>query len=257
MSGKPAWVEAADVNGGAEWGSDGNTQDGLYYYRPDERATAANWFHGEVYNEALEMTKEFAYGIPIGAIADMFADQISNCFVNDDCSSSNTSDAWKNPGSGIAVSPNNILFWDGPDTGGEVRQVRVSQRGHQVRSAHRRCKRVAAQFEAIAADVREKRVIQQVPGDPDCFLRIELPQGALFTAAVLQIEVDAIRATKSSRPNQVRCLQVKCNVCRAWFGRILHGNDGEKPDRYDIGGFRFCTCRIGAWDQVAANTAEL
>jgi len=47
---------------------------------------------------------------------DNIANQLTNCFAFDACA--DTSDTWKspNPGTGIAVSPDNILDWDVPST---------------------------------------------------------------------------------------------------------------------------------------------
>ena len=104
--------------------------------------------------------------------------------------------------------------------------------------------------------LRDANPGQQVPGDADCFLLFQSLQCAPFLAAVLQIEIDAIRIAKLSRPNQVRCLQLECHVGGIRFGRIVNGDDGGESGRYDIGSFWFRARGIGGCEQVAANAGE-
>jgi len=50
-------------------------------------------------------------------LASNIANQVTNCFAYDGCD--DTSGTWKNPGTGTAVSPDNILDWDVPTPKGD------------------------------------------------------------------------------------------------------------------------------------------
>jgi hypothetical protein len=118
------------------------TPDGLFFYREDERRSAAEFLYRTVYNtvdhEAVQgadqLGKDIANGIDGGAgkalgyviglglgtvigwasdIRDDVANQMVNCFASDDCSEdAKDSDKWKSPGDGQAVSPDDLLSWD-------------------------------------------------------------------------------------------------------------------------------------------------
>ena len=46
-------------------------------------------------------------------IRDDVASQVVNCFASDFCSeSAKDSERWKDPGDGMAVSPDDLLSWD-------------------------------------------------------------------------------------------------------------------------------------------------
>jgi hypothetical protein len=91
-----------------------NTLDGLYFYSEDQRKVAATWLHNAVYNQALE--KSGAIGKALTDAPDDFADQVCNTFAFDwSDGDSKNSNNWEHPGAGNAVSPDNLLFWDGPD----------------------------------------------------------------------------------------------------------------------------------------------
>jgi hypothetical protein len=108
--------DRGDVLNGAQ--VDALTPDGLYFYTDHERECTANWLYDLVHNQAYEIAGWL--GDLLTDAADQYGNQFTNCFVNDDCSSDNDSEAWKNPGVGRAVSPDNILFWDPPtDTNGD------------------------------------------------------------------------------------------------------------------------------------------
>jgi hypothetical protein len=47
-------------------------------------------------------------------MAARYGNQFANCFAHDDCTPNNESLAWKNADAGRSVSPDDILFWDGP-----------------------------------------------------------------------------------------------------------------------------------------------
>jgi len=105
--------------------------------------------------------------------------------------------------------------------------------------------------------LRDANSCQQIPGDADCFLGFQPPQWALLPAAVLQIEIDAIRTAKLPRSNQVHCLQVECHAGRIQLGRMVNVDDGGESGWYGIGSLRLCTRGIGTCEQEAANAGEL
>jgi thiol-disulfide isomerase/thioredoxin len=108
-------LEESDVKLGAE--RDSLTQDGLYLYTESDRRKAAYWLHKKLYDTAYGIAGWF--GEFLLDAADNISNQFCNCMGSDGCSiEDNDSEAWKFPGVGRAVSPSNILFWDGPDTGG-------------------------------------------------------------------------------------------------------------------------------------------
>ncbi len=93
---------------------------GLFIYSEDERRAAAEWFYTQVYNGAYEESGWL--GRLLTDAPDNTANQMVNCFAFDWCgdelgSASQDSDRWKNPGTGIAVSPDDILNWDAPPRG--------------------------------------------------------------------------------------------------------------------------------------------
>lgn len=102
---------------------DSRTLDGLYHYRADERVQAANHEHDLVRKKVEERV-----GVPgrlgrwlSGGPGARIADQVTNCFANGNCSRvplGARDKAWKQPGVGRTVSPDDILQWDGPAGGG-------------------------------------------------------------------------------------------------------------------------------------------
>lgn len=103
-----------------------NTIDGLYFYTEEERKTAAQWLRHHFYIEALTTLRE-KVGILWDEVefwtdlADDTANQITNAFAfdwtgeNDEGTHSKDSRKWENPGSGNAVSPDDIGdYWDAP-----------------------------------------------------------------------------------------------------------------------------------------------
>ncbi len=98
---------------GVEAGPAPGVPDGLYFYSEEERKVAAAVIYDFVYNQVYETA---------GAVGEFFTDapddtasQMTNTFAFDwvDGGSKN-SKKWKNPGTGKAVSPEDILSWDFP-----------------------------------------------------------------------------------------------------------------------------------------------
>lgn len=135
----PGDLEPLDVSpGGAEVG-DGSL-DGLYLYRADERAAAAEWLHEKLKSKVAAGIKEKVKaaadkaGIDLtdqltGIVGDLIetfsdigddvANQMVNAFASDDSSTAaKDSDAWQHLSDSRAVSPDNTLFWDPPSKGG-------------------------------------------------------------------------------------------------------------------------------------------
>jgi hypothetical protein len=111
-----AELEPADVVAGAA--VDGNTRDGLYYYNEAERQAAGRWLYQNIYDTAYGAAGWL--GTLFTDAPDDIANQICNTFASDwSDTDAKDSDAWKEPGSGNAVSPDNIKWWDSPGPGNE------------------------------------------------------------------------------------------------------------------------------------------
>ncbi len=133
----------------------GNPADGLFFYDSDERRAAADALYAALYNKvimvlgAVEAKTDdywwasipggrFLFG-PSGAALgflgtessgtiakwatdapDDVANQVVNCFASDYCSEdAKDSERWKDPGTGFAVSPDDIVnFYDAPNADG-------------------------------------------------------------------------------------------------------------------------------------------
>jgi hypothetical protein len=98
------------------------TPNGLYGYSEEQRKTCGTWLADYLENKVWSSEKDAAGVLaPVYEaatdIADDVANQITNAFANDDCSTSaKDSDAWKNPGPGVTVSPDDILNnWTPPE----------------------------------------------------------------------------------------------------------------------------------------------
>lgn len=96
--------------------------DGLYLYHAEERLNAALWLYQALYDMVVEKAEiEGPEGL-ITAFTDMpddIANQILNTFASDHSDTEyKDSEEWKNTIDARAVSPDNILFWDGPENGG-------------------------------------------------------------------------------------------------------------------------------------------
>jgi hypothetical protein len=89
-----------------------NTLDGLFFYSEAERQTAAQVLFAELESDIQNQEGAFS-NVPIlgSSIAAKLAEQIVNDFAfgNPDMAGKPN---WKNPGTGNAVSPDNIMFWD-------------------------------------------------------------------------------------------------------------------------------------------------
>ncbi|WP_090641287.1 carboxypeptidase regulatory-like domain-containing protein [Paenibacillus sp. UNC496MF] len=91
------------------------TPDGLYTYSAQERSDAAYWLYDTVYNQAYELAGWFGEILTDGA--DDVANQFLNAFANDDADGKDST-AWQNVTDADAVSPDDMLWWDGPALGG-------------------------------------------------------------------------------------------------------------------------------------------
>jgi hypothetical protein len=98
----------------AEAGVTMNANNGLTNYPEASRLMAAEWLAGFIKHEVLKRYSIFAQVLRADQRA---ANQIVNTFVNDDANGMESL-AWQQPGTGLAVSPMNILDWFGPDRGG-------------------------------------------------------------------------------------------------------------------------------------------
>jgi hypothetical protein len=101
--------------------------DGMRKYTVDERAKGAVSLYTQVFNQ-VEAQLPPGWAVALGALtggftqaylndlANRIANQINNCFATDSCA--DTSAAWTNITSGIAVAPDDIVnIWQLPPTG--------------------------------------------------------------------------------------------------------------------------------------------
>lgn len=99
--------------------------DGLYYYTTQEREIAAKNLHNTAFMLAKQMAEQHAdfkvlakLGLAdIDDIARKLANQIVNTFTNDDASTKGAKTLLP-IGDGHAVSPADVMFWDGIEKGG-------------------------------------------------------------------------------------------------------------------------------------------
>ena len=109
-------LEPTDVLAGAA--VDSATLDGLYLYTEAKRLAAAKWLYQTVYD--IAHNKAGFFGTLFTDAPDDVANQICNTFASDWADGdSKDSDAWKSPGPGNAVSPDNMILWDSPASGNQ------------------------------------------------------------------------------------------------------------------------------------------
>ncbi len=91
------------------------TKDGLYWYTAAERLVAGKWLYKKMHDKAYEEAGWF--GDLLTDAADDVGNQLVNTFALDDAEGKDHDD-WKQMQDANAVSPDNIMFWDGPNQGG-------------------------------------------------------------------------------------------------------------------------------------------
>jgi len=109
-------IENSDIQKGAEVTS--FIDDGLYLYRGEEFLEAGEWLYSKI-NHMVYNNKDL-YGC-IGEFFTDLPDDVANQFLNTfafDDPGEKDYEKWRGRGDSTAVSPENILFWDGPDKGG-------------------------------------------------------------------------------------------------------------------------------------------
>ena len=107
-------LEPADLDGGAQIAL--NTPDGLYVYDADERLAA-----GEVLFNRLHtfiMINVGSFGDALTDVADDISNQVLNTFATDWADEdAKDSEQWRETVDANAVSPQNLMFYDGPHYG--------------------------------------------------------------------------------------------------------------------------------------------
>ena len=89
---------------------------GLFSYSQAERIAGGEYLYQRVYNEFYEESGWL--GRLLTDAPSDGANQIVNCFASDWCdTNAKDSERWRDPGSGIAVSPDDITHWDLPPAG--------------------------------------------------------------------------------------------------------------------------------------------
>lgn len=102
-------------------------KNGLYEYGEDERLKAGEWLYDRIYNQFYD--ESGWWGRLFTDAPDDGANQLVNCFGFDWCgeipgfewdgeSNPKDSDRWRQPGTGAAVSPDDLTHWDLPTAGG-------------------------------------------------------------------------------------------------------------------------------------------
>jgi hypothetical protein len=112
------WLAAKQAGVDLERDDTPGTEDGLYFYTPEERREAGEAIYNSIFNEVL---REGPFGGPFGPLlvgaTGQFANQMVDCFAHDDCGIHHRrEDDWRSdPGDGFAVSPDDIMnHWDDP-----------------------------------------------------------------------------------------------------------------------------------------------
>lgn len=106
-------LELPDVLAGAM--ATAGTLDGLYFYTAAERRAAAQILFDKI--KATAYAEAGWFGEALTDASDDTANQVVNTFAGDDVNGKD-SDDWQSTGGSDAVSPSNILWWDGPERGG-------------------------------------------------------------------------------------------------------------------------------------------
>ncbi|MNO31711.1 hypothetical protein D3C76_216870 [compost metagenome] len=109
----PTDLEPDDISQGANVRP--TTPDGLYNYSAKEREKAAYWLYDTIYNMAYDKAGWFGELLTDGS--DDIANQFLNAFAHDVADGKDSED-WKNVTDADAVSPDDMLWWDGPAQGG-------------------------------------------------------------------------------------------------------------------------------------------
>jgi hypothetical protein len=91
------------------------TLDGLYHYTAEDRQKAARVLFDKIHAHVYEIAGWFGEGLTDAS--DDTGNQIVNTFSSDDVNGMD-SDAWETTAASDAISPANMLWWDGPDRGG-------------------------------------------------------------------------------------------------------------------------------------------
>jgi hypothetical protein len=121
------------------------TPNGLYIYSETQRKICASWLQSYLVNKVWAGVQEEAGHFVLAVLYEAFSDiasdvanQITNAFVSDDCSTaSKDSDAWTNPGPGVSVSPDDILNnWTAPEEQRSAEQI-IGVYGHSTQVALR------------------------------------------------------------------------------------------------------------------------
>ncbi len=161
--------------------------DGLYAYDATERRNAAVFLHGMIYNQVVESYSEDlipTFVCQFETCATDAANQITNAFAFDWCGDeegmkfegethSKDSMRWLDPGPGITVSPEDLMSWDGPDTGGVY--------GHHSDMQYQAGENVWVHRWAVSEGVGNVTGTAMYGGDP-AFL-VPLTMAGLTTAA--------------------------------------------------------------------------
>jgi hypothetical protein len=103
-------LEAADLDGGAQIALD--TPDGLYVYDADERLAAGEVLFNRLHSFVMNSVGSF--GDALTDVADDISNQVLNTFATDwAAEDAKDSEQWRETVDASAVSPQNLMFYDG------------------------------------------------------------------------------------------------------------------------------------------------
>ena len=107
-------LEPADLDGGAQIAL--NTPDGLYLYDADERLAAGQVLFNRLHS--FIMINVGSFGDALTDVADDISNQVLNTFATDWADEdAKDSEQWRETVDANAVSPQNLMFYDGPHYG--------------------------------------------------------------------------------------------------------------------------------------------
>jgi hypothetical protein len=94
------------------------TADGLFLYSEPLRRFGAEHIHDAIFNRVVSDVAGMAAQL-LFRTATRVSNQVTNCFISDHCElKASESEAWKKPGEGETVSPDDIRYWARPEKGG-------------------------------------------------------------------------------------------------------------------------------------------
>jgi hypothetical protein len=112
-----ASLEAGDLASSVKVDPPQSGEDGLYLYTAAERLAAGEFIYQYLYDMVWDLGPDFF--VALEDVADDVANQVLNTFESDWAETdAKDSEAWRDTSDADAVSPDDMLHWDGPTKGG-------------------------------------------------------------------------------------------------------------------------------------------